>query len=394
MREPLYSPFQESPDSESPFTSEFLESAADERPDENFSPGFGSATGGAEEQPAETESNDRYLETTEEFAETPAEEDFGEYYSADEAEDELAEASWQPEAAGSEWEDEAGIEGGTNRGTDEADQPEVLELLEYDLENGTNLEDSETIMADSLEVSFRPQEYSLQLESRATKKPKFVCYRSTHLSWPQGTAVQKRFMRRVYVAQAAHSAVVGRRPFYLPIPAGELAVVEDKQLLRLNAAKNCRTMLAELRKKLILMKKAGDPGAVRADFIKAFSGYRSTHEQFLIWQKKFPLHYANTMAARRKLTGGEHGRAAVSYMRRFMSQNIAAPGYSIHNNGLAMDFVISQGGKFVRNSTGKQYTDVWRGTWFWKWLTANATRYGFYQNQAIDEPWHWEYRSA
>ncbi|HIK17023.1 MAG TPA: DUF3380 domain-containing protein [Leptolyngbyaceae cyanobacterium M33_DOE_097] len=34
----------------------------------------------------------------------------------------------------------------------------------------------------------------------------------------------------------------------------------------------------------------------------------------------------------------------------------------------------------------------WRQSWFFEWLSTNAAQYSYYQNTAIDKPWHWEYR--
>ena len=57
------------------------------------------------------------------------------------------------------------------------------------------------------------------------------------------------------------------------------------------------------------------------------------------------------------------------------SPPVARPGYSMHEQGLAIDFVI--GDDLIRS----------RGTTAFGWLSDNAARYGFYNLPS--EPWHW-----
>jgi LAS superfamily LD-carboxypeptidase LdcB len=61
---------------------------------------------------------------------------------------------------------------------------------------------------------------------------------------------------------------------------------------------------------------------------------------------------------------------------------VAPPGSSAHQSGRAVDFYL--GG---RNSSGN--VAALRRTPAYKWLAANAVRFGFYPYDA--EPWHWEY---
>ena len=57
------------------------------------------------------------------------------------------------------------------------------------------------------------------------------------------------------------------------------------------------------------------------------------------------------------------------------SPPVARPGYSMHERGLAIDFII--GGDLIRS----------RATSAYGWLVANANRFGFYNLPS--EPWHW-----
>jgi D-alanyl-D-alanine carboxypeptidase-like protein len=61
---------------------------------------------------------------------------------------------------------------------------------------------------------------------------------------------------------------------------------------------------------------------------------------------------------------------------------VAAPGYSNHQDGLAIDFGIGEVGKGL----GK----IGPRAWLYRWLTANARRFGFHPY--AKEAWHWTYR--
>ncbi len=57
------------------------------------------------------------------------------------------------------------------------------------------------------------------------------------------------------------------------------------------------------------------------------------------------------------------------------SPPVARPGYSMHERGLAIDFVV--GDDLIRS----------RGTTAFGWLSQHAAEYGFYNLPS--EPWHW-----
>jgi LAS superfamily LD-carboxypeptidase LdcB len=54
---------------------------------------------------------------------------------------------------------------------------------------------------------------------------------------------------------------------------------------------------------------------------------------------------------------------------------VARPGRSMHERGLAIDFVV--GGDLIRTRAAPAY----------QWLAANASRFGFFNLPS--EPWHW-----
>lgn len=61
---------------------------------------------------------------------------------------------------------------------------------------------------------------------------------------------------------------------------------------------------------------------------------------------------------------------------------VAKPGGSPHHSGRAIDC-------WMGTSNDSRNVDTQRDTDVWRWLDANAERFGFYPYPA--EPWHWEY---
>ena len=104
------------------------------------------------------------------------------------------------------------------------------------------------------------------------------------------------------------------------------------------------------------------------------SGYRSADRQFGIWQGKFrkgrggfPQYYEETKAARRRLPGGEFGDRAVTMLAETIAGNVAAPGYSNHQDGLALDLGTRK--LDPASPQGKRHLiKVYYGSWFHNWL--------------------------
>ncbi|MCL3862346.1 D-alanyl-D-alanine carboxypeptidase family protein [Actinotalea sp. K2] len=94
--------------------------------------------------------------------------------------------------------------------------------------------------------------------------------------------------------------------------------------------------------------------------LQPMSGYRSVAEQQSTWQRAVER-YGSEQAARRW---------------------VAPPGNSPHHSGRAVDC-------WMGSSINSANADSQRGTAVWRWLDANASRFGFYPYSA--EPWHWEY---
>ncbi len=207
------------------------------------------------------------------------------------------------------------------------------------------------------------------------------------LTWPGARPEELDFMRRVY---AAHLARAGTRgPFTGDIPRARLKAVERDVLMLAEAAEACAALLAAARDDLKAARKRKDPAVKRVEAPSALSAYRPASRQFALWQRNFPSYYAETLEARTALPGGPMGDEAVMHMTEFMRHHLAAPGYSLHNSGKAVDFQTTEQGVWLK--ADRTQREPWRASWFYAWLTASAGNYGFRENPKIDEPWHWEW---
>ena len=212
---------------------------------------------------------------------------------------------------------------------------------------------------------------------------------ASDLTWQGGTAAQLAFKRRVYEIHCARSA--RSRAFVANVPDADLAAIPGSgQRMRTAAAAACGRMLAEAATALADAKARSDTLALAAEPLAAGSGYRSVTQQFTSWNRNFQNYYDQTRTQRAAAPGGEHGEQAAELTARHIGGVLGAPGFSLHNNGLAIDLTSRQGATRLGASTAQR--GAWRSSWAWSWLTANAARFDFFQNTAIDEPWHWEYR--
>lgn len=206
---------------------------------------------------------------------------------------------------------------------------------------------------------------------------------STNLGWPGATEAQLNFKRRVYDINLARSAANGT--FTADVPAADLSIIEGQHQARTAAAAACVNMFAAVRSVI-----ARDALVVRVGLTSA---YRSASHQLRLWEQYFPNYYNETATDRQRQEGGEHGQAAAQLCASYVRARIATPGYSNHNNGLAVDLLNVQDGTTFENRARPEKTRLWRDSWLFNWLSSNAATYNYYQNTNIDEPWHWEYRA-
>jgi hypothetical protein len=216
---------------------------------------------------------------------------------------------------------------------------------------------------------------------------------SDRLQWDGAKAEQLDFMRRVYDRHVANAS--GQRTFVPSVPTRDLATVENGQRMRTAAAERCRAMLAAGRQALAAEQAQSKEAALKVKEFGARSGYRSVETQFSSWERTFRTkYYPDTKAQREKLEGGAHGAAAVTFMARYVGGKLGAPGFSLHNNGLAMDFFTREGKTELGPNTNQASITGWRASWLFSWLSQHAAEFQFFQNTQINEPWHWEFRAA
>jgi subtilisin family serine protease len=180
---------------------------------------------------------------------------------------------------------------------------------------------------------------------------------ASKLSWPRASADQSDFMRRVYLRQVR--AACQSHSFVTDVPDSELSPIEDNQRARTAAADSCRRLLASARAAI-----AQDPAAAHVKSIGVASGYRSASQQLHNWNRNFPRYFGETSSDRAALEGGEFGEAAEKLLTRYISGRLAAPGFSLHNNGLAIDFSALERGISMGPSTTKQSRQNWRKSWY------------------------------
>jgi D-alanyl-D-alanine carboxypeptidase len=198
------------------------------------------------------------------------------------------------------------------------------------------------------------------------------------LVWAGASPQEMVFMRRVYIRQMERAAT---KSDFQPSSIGEKVMpIESGQSALPEVAKACRAMLKAARE---------SEGATR---FSVLSAYRPARKQFVNWQLNFPEYYRRTASERSRLSGGSLGDDAVELLTVYTEQRLASPGYSLHNAGIAIDFITWEGRREFSALTQADVLSGWKQTWFYHWLRENAERFHFFQNARLDEPWHWEYR--
>jgi LAS superfamily LD-carboxypeptidase LdcB len=211
-----------------------------------------------------------------------------------------------------------------------------------------------------------------------------------------GSAEQIDFRSRVLAAHIANSS--GRKQPLRDLRDDELEKIPGTAIkTKTETARAAGRLLAAARTDLAAAKAQGDADALRTTGIGVGSGYRDSADQRHKWLSYFQGYYNRTRAAREQLAGGPHSKAAVDYLLRPESQGgfglagrIAAPGFSNHQNGIAIDFIQKRTSLPVAIDTSKANRSRWSKTWFHGWLKRNAATHGFVPY--AKEEWHWEYK--
>jgi D-alanyl-D-alanine carboxypeptidase len=209
-----------------------------------------------------------------------------------------------------------------------------------------------------------------------------------------GTPDQVAFREDVLLEAIARKA--RQRPAQRDLQASEMRPVPGTRIaMRADAAEAAGRMIAAANGDLAAAARSGEADAARTLRITGVSGYRSNSDQYRVWRAHFEAYYADTSSARARLPGGPHSRAAVAYMldEFHIPRRVAAPGWSNHQNGIAIDLKqVRTRGHAIANSTREEAKARWRATWFYRWLQQRARSFGF--TPYAREPWHWEYTVA
>ncbi len=168
-------------------------------------------------------------------------------------------------------------------------------------------------------------------------------------------------------------------------------------LTRPETARAVEAMLAAATAALRTAQQAGDADALRTVSITVGSGYRPDTQQRDLWLGYFRKYYNRSAGARQRLAGGPHSDEAIEYLLRSQSkggfgigERIAAPGFSNHQGGTAVDLqLVRVPGHQISNDSDARSRAAWRATWPHGWLRANAATFGF--RPLPTEEWHWEY---
>jgi hypothetical protein len=125
----------------------------------------------------------------------------------------------------------------------------------------------------------------------------------------------------------------------------------------------------------------------KATGVRVTSGYRSPEHDRDLWDSYFQKYMVKT-ADDRAATGDPFGDKALKLMVKFIGSRKAPPGGSNHSNGIAVDLSMEMNGKVVGNNYDDQR--VWKSSWHFAWLQANAASFGF--KNYPKEHWHWDYK--
>lgn len=222
-----------------------------------------------------------------------------------------------------------------------------------------------------------------------------------------GTKEQKEFLEKVLKSHIKRSTKRKGKALS-DLDKSDLAKVKGtSKSMKKKAAEFAGKLLDAATKDLKTAQKTGDADAKKTVKLTATSGYRDLAFQDRIWRTNFKGKYYDRKAAEHtKLSGGQHGDSAVQKMAKYVAKWVAAPGFSNHQAGLAIDFYQNRTkGNKIANSTktvtkkrkGKTVKvqvemEKWRKSWFFKWLRKNAGTYHF--EEYSGEAWHWTYNGS
>ncbi|TVM03041.1 MAG: hypothetical protein CV087_07170 [Candidatus Brocadia sp. WS118] len=230
-------------------------------------------------------------------------------------------------------------------------------------------------------------------EMEVSQLRKFIPVEELERKYPFSDQSLSKFRSLVYMAQIGR-ALARKKEFVDNLQ--KLVTVENVEI-HPGAAKPLQELLNAARLEI------GRQG--RQIEVKAGNAYRSADWQLKTWAtERFPQYYRQaTTETTDKKTGkktppliapGDFSESAVKKLSAYIGARFAAPGFSNHQHGLAVDFHTTEtfGRKPKTIKASFDHRDLWWKSWLWNWLEKgkNAYRFGFVPYKK--EPWHWEYR--
>ena len=197
---------------------------------------------------------------------------------------------------------------------------------------------------------------------------------------------------RADAQKAVDAAAAERQLKAKELAAATAAVKASKNaddLVTLEDQKNAKEVLATAAEQAY--KAARNRDVLHTTALGATSGYRAMAHQEELWRGYFFGHYYDTAKERANMKGGPHGPEAVAYMAWYVGQWVAPPGFSNHQNGMAIDLKQErEPGYPIRNARDTSERNKWWKTWLWHWLDTNAKSSQFKNYEK--EPWHWDFK--
>ena len=133
--------------------------------------------------------------------------------------------------------------------------------------------------------------------------------------------------------------------------------------------------------------------ATKVKVIGISSAYRSPEYDCALWHSYFRRKYYPLMYAQLRQVscweGSDYGFQAVRLMVDFVRKRKAAPGFSNHSQGIAVDFFTLEDGVLLQANTGANLAAVnkrWEKSWLYHWLEEHKMEYGI--ERIPSEAWH------
>lgn len=214
--------------------------------------------------------------------------------------------------------------------------------------------------------------------------------------WAELPSNERELLARVSILQR-NTKLADKKLNFQSLPPPGLAPVPSAR-----AGARLQAEAANGLDKLLTAARAADHGGIRTYFLNVGDTYRSFEEQKTNWNVNLKRYFSEqkTKLEAFKTADRRYSDDAVCAMRNYAAVRYAFPGFSNHQNGLAVDLhakedsaprLVASTSKALIGDTGLTNIQLWCQSWTFRWLAENASTFGFVQ-APIDEPWHWEYR--